>query len=178
MGRLPRLPLSIFDRSGVAGRHSLARDQLTYCDLASERQRRANDIVREMHVLMVSQVERQHSALSDAFCQVPNFGVGNWVWLYTTASTIRQGGKAARIKRCSRLNSRSIGRAPTKSLRSAPAPLATHRTVPPCEMNSSFWTSPQTYPPQMRTAVSPSSAASPAPTTTTAATRLSVFRMG
>ena len=39
MGRLPRLPLNFFDRSGVAGHQSLARDHLAYCDLASERQR-------------------------------------------------------------------------------------------------------------------------------------------
>ena len=94
MGRLPPLPLTIFDRSGVAGHHSLARDHLTYCDLASERQQRANDNVREMHALTVSRVERRNSALSDALRQVPNFAVGNWVCVYNTAFTIRQGVKA------------------------------------------------------------------------------------
>ena len=49
MGRLPRLPLTIFDRSGVDGYQSLARDHLEYYDLASEHQQRANDIFREMH---------------------------------------------------------------------------------------------------------------------------------
>ena len=34
MGRLPHLPLTIFDRSGVAGHQSLPRDHLAYCDLA------------------------------------------------------------------------------------------------------------------------------------------------
>ena len=38
MGKLPRLALTNFDRSGVAGYQSLARDHLAYCDLASERQ--------------------------------------------------------------------------------------------------------------------------------------------
>ena len=47
-----------------------------------------------MHALTVFRVERRHSAFSDALRQVPNFVVGNWVWLYTTASTIRQGAKA------------------------------------------------------------------------------------
>ena len=94
MGRLPSLPLTIFDRSAVAGHKSLARDHLEYCDLASERQQRANDIVREMHALTVSRVERRNSALSDALRQVLNFVVGTWVWLYSTASTIRQGAKA------------------------------------------------------------------------------------
>ena len=63
MGRLPRLPLTIFDRSAVVGHQRLARDHLPYCDLASERQQRANDIVREMRVLTISRVERRNSAL-------------------------------------------------------------------------------------------------------------------
>ena len=94
MGRLPRLPLTICDRPGVAGHQSLARDHLAYCYLASERQQRANDIVREMHALTVSRVERRNSALSDALRQVSNFIVGNWVWLYSTASIIRKSAKA------------------------------------------------------------------------------------
>ena len=46
MGRFPRLPLTVFERTGVAGHQSLARDRLAYCDLATDRQQRANDIVR------------------------------------------------------------------------------------------------------------------------------------
>ena len=94
MVRLPRLPLTIFDPSGVAGHQRLARDHLAYCDLAPERQQRANDIVREMHASTVSRVERRNSALSDALRQVLNFVVGNWIWPYSTASTIRQGATA------------------------------------------------------------------------------------
>ena len=41
MSRLPRLPLTIFERAGVAGLQSLARDRLAYCDLAADRQQRA-----------------------------------------------------------------------------------------------------------------------------------------
>ena len=96
MGRFPRLPLNISDRYGVAGHQNLARDHLAYCNLASELQQRANDIVREMHALTVSRVERRNSALSDALRQVPNFVVGFWAWLYNTASTIRQGAKAGK----------------------------------------------------------------------------------
>ena len=44
MGRLPLLPLIMFDRSGVADHQSLAPDHPAYCDLASERQQHANDI--------------------------------------------------------------------------------------------------------------------------------------
>ena len=36
MGRFPRLSLTVFERTGVAGHQRLARDHLAYCDLASE----------------------------------------------------------------------------------------------------------------------------------------------
>ena len=91
MGSLPRLPLAIFDDSGVAGHQSVAYDHLAYCDLESELQQRANNIVCQMHALKVSCVKRRNSALSDALRQVPNFDVGIWVWLCYTASAIRQG---------------------------------------------------------------------------------------
>ena len=71
MGRLPRLPLTIFDRIGVAGHQSLARDHLVYCDLATDRQQHAYDIVREHHALTVSRVQRLNSVLSDALHPVP-----------------------------------------------------------------------------------------------------------
>ena len=47
MGRLPRLPLAVFDRTGVVGHQNLARDHLVCCDLATDRQKRANDFVRD-----------------------------------------------------------------------------------------------------------------------------------
>ena len=64
-GRLPRIPLTIFERTGVFGHQSLARDHLAYCDLATDRHQRAYDIVSERHALTVSRVERRNSALSD-----------------------------------------------------------------------------------------------------------------
>ena len=51
MGRLPRLPLTIFDRSYGGMHQNLDRDQLAYCDLARERQQRAYKLVREQHAL-------------------------------------------------------------------------------------------------------------------------------
>ena len=36
MGRLPRLRLTVFERTGVPGHQSLARDHLAYCDLATD----------------------------------------------------------------------------------------------------------------------------------------------
>ena len=47
-----------------------------------------------MNTLTVSRVERRNSTLSDALHQAPNFVVGNWAWMYTTASTTRQNSKA------------------------------------------------------------------------------------
>ena len=38
-------------------------------------------------------MERRNSALSDALRAVPQFAVGGWVWVYNTATTIRQGAK-------------------------------------------------------------------------------------
>ena len=58
MGRPPRLPLTVFERTGVVGHQSLARDHLAYCDLATDRQQRANDIVRRHNALIVSRVNR------------------------------------------------------------------------------------------------------------------------
>ena len=93
MGRLPHLPLTIFERTGVFGHQSLARDHLAYCDLATDRQQRAYDIVREHHALTVSRVECRTSALTDALRAVPKFAVGDWVWVYNTAATTHQGAK-------------------------------------------------------------------------------------
>ena len=37
MGRLPRIPLTVFDHTGVVGHQSLGRNHLAYCDLAIDR---------------------------------------------------------------------------------------------------------------------------------------------
>ena len=56
MRRLPCLPLTIIERTGVASHQSLARDHLACGDLATDHQQRAYDIVREHHALTVSRV--------------------------------------------------------------------------------------------------------------------------
>ena len=94
MGRLLRLPVTVFDRPGVVGHQSLARDHLAYCDLATHRQKRANDIVRAHHALTVSRVNSRNSALADPLRPAPNFATGGWARVYNSASTIRQGVKA------------------------------------------------------------------------------------
>ena len=88
MGRLPRLPLTVFERTGVVGHQSLARDHLTYCDLATDWQQRANDNVRKHHALTVSHVNRRNFALADALRPAPKFAASRWVWVYNSASTI------------------------------------------------------------------------------------------
>ena len=94
MGRLPRLPLTVFDRTGVVRHQSLARDHLAYSDLTTDRQKRPNDIVRAHHAPTVSRVNRRTSALADALRPAPYFAVSGWACVYNSTSTIRQGVKA------------------------------------------------------------------------------------
>ena len=86
MDRLPRLLLTVFERKGVAGYQSLARDRLAYCDLATDRQQRAYDIVRKHDALTVSRVNRRNSALANALHPTPKFVVGGCCLLYTSPS--------------------------------------------------------------------------------------------
>ena len=91
IGRLPRLPLTVFDRSYGGLHQNLDRDQLAYCDLARERQQRAYELVREQHALADARVNGRSSTLSDALLRHPQHAAGGWVWVYNTAATIRQG---------------------------------------------------------------------------------------
>ena len=93
-GKRQRLPLTVFECTGVAGHQSLARDHLGYCDLATDRQQRANGIVRKHHALTVSCVDRRKSVLADALRPAPEFAISGWAWMYNSASTIRHGVKA------------------------------------------------------------------------------------
>ena len=113
MGRLPP-PLTVFERTRVAGHQSLARDHLAYCDQATDRQQRANDIVRKHHALNVSRVNRRNSVLVDALLPTPKFAVGGWAWVYNSASTIRQGVKANADAKVLKAKLRLTGRALTK----------------------------------------------------------------
>ena len=93
-GRLPCLSPTVFDRSGVAGHQSLTREHLVYCNLATDRQQRAHDIVRKHHALTVSRVNHRDSALTDALHPVSQFAVGGWAWVFNSAFTIHQRMKA------------------------------------------------------------------------------------
>ena len=94
MGRLPRPPLTVFECTGVTEHQSLARDHLAYCNLATDRQQSANDIVRKHHALIGSCVNLHNSDLADVLRPAPKFAVGGWAWVYNSASTIHQGVKA------------------------------------------------------------------------------------
>ena len=94
MGSLPRLPLTVFDRTGIVGRQSQTRDHLAYCDLATDRQKRANDIFFSHHALTASRFNRRNPDLVDALRAAPNSSVCAWASMYNSASTIRQSVKA------------------------------------------------------------------------------------
>eukprot|EP00752_Nemacystus_decipiens_P004782 g4353.t1 len=92
IGRTPRLPLSLFTSPNIGGHQSLDRDHLAYCDLATERQRRAYTIVRDHYAITASRLESRNSKLLAAFKR-PLYEVGGWVWVYNSAATIRQGAR-------------------------------------------------------------------------------------
>ena len=79
IGRLPRLPLTVFDRSYGGIHQSLDRDHLTYCDLARERQQHAYELVRAQHALTLARVNRRNSTFLDALLRRPKYVAGDWV---------------------------------------------------------------------------------------------------
>ena len=91
MGRLPRLPITVFDLPNIGGHQSLNQDQLPYIDLATARQQRAYRAVREFHAIYVSRLHRRNAPLMDALRLLPPFSVMGWAWIYNSAATIRQG---------------------------------------------------------------------------------------
>ena len=94
MGRLSRLPQTVYERTRIPRHQRLARKQLAFCDLSTDRQQHANDIVCKHHALTVSRVNRRKSALADALHPASTFAVDGWAWFYNSASTIRQRVKA------------------------------------------------------------------------------------
>ena len=86
IGRLPRLPLTVFDRFYGGAHQSLDRDHFAYCDLARGRQQHAYELVREQHALTVARVNGRNSTLSDALLRRPKYVAGGWVWVYNTCA--------------------------------------------------------------------------------------------
>ena len=174
MGRLARLPLTSFDRTGVVRHQSLALDHLAYCDLVNDRQKRGNDVVRAHHALTVSRVNRRNSALDDALRPAPNFAVGGWAWVNNSASTNRHGEKANCDANVLKANSRLIGHACTRSWTSVPVPPPRPQTARRSAEISSIWISFPTCPVRTLVGVRPSSDANSVPTLTTA----EIYRRG
>ena len=88
--RLSCLPLAIFEHRYARGHQSLARDYLEYCDLATDRQRRAYALVRETtHALTTSHLERRNSVLSKVLKEppLPIYTIGGWVCMYGSTTT-------------------------------------------------------------------------------------------
>ena len=108
----------------------MAHDHLAYSDLSNDRQQRAYDLVREHHVLAVSRMDRRNSALSDALRPVPKFAVGDWVWVYNTAATIRQGTKTDTDTKVLKAKFSLNWTGPCKVLTVGPGTPADTRTVP------------------------------------------------
>ena len=90
LNRLPRFPPTVFDNIYARGHQSLARDQLEYVDLATDRQKRSYQLVRDQHALNTAKIERSNSALTEALRKTPIYTAGLWVWIYNSAATIRQ----------------------------------------------------------------------------------------
>ena len=93
IGRLPRLPLSVFEPENIGGHQSLDCDHLVYINLATDRQQLAYSLVRELHRLTVSRLQRRNAPIMAALLASPPFSVGGWAWVYNSASTIRQGAR-------------------------------------------------------------------------------------
>ncbi len=91
IGRLPRLPLSVFEPDNIGGHQSLDRDHLAYINLATDRQQRAYSLVRELYSITTSRLQRRNAPIMAALLASPPFTVGGWAWVYNSASTIRQG---------------------------------------------------------------------------------------
>ena len=149
MSRLPRLPLTISECTGVFGHQGLAHDHLAYCDLATDRQKRTYDIVREHHALTVSRVERRHSAVTNALRGVLTCAVGGSVWVYNTAATIRQGAKTNTDIKALKAKLSLNWTGPYKFLVVGPCTSLTPRTAPLSALSSYIGIYPPTCPARM-----------------------------
>lgn len=62
--------------------------------MAADGQWRSFVLVREQHSANIARTELRTFALPDGLRQVPIDAIGGWLWVYNTATTIRQGSKA------------------------------------------------------------------------------------
>ena len=124
IGHLPRFPIAILEHSTLAGNQSLDRDQLAYCDLVKDRQRRAYQLVREHDAIMFSRLARSNAKLLDTFHKRPRYTIGDWVWVYNPEATLRQG-YSRRVNDSPLMSKLSLNwTGPFKVLRVGPSPSA------------------------------------------------------
>ena len=94
IGRMPRLPQTIFERRNVGGHQSLDRDIREYHDLLSHRLRLTYDLVREQNQINLAKANSANAMLDAVMHKRPVWKVGEWVWVYNDVQTIRQGASA------------------------------------------------------------------------------------
>ena len=156
----------------------LARDCVAYCDLAADRQQRANDIVRKRHALTVSRVNRRNSALADALHPAPKLAVGGSAWVHNSASTIRQGVKANTEANVLKVKLELNGTGPYKFLPVGPCASTETPDGWPLGDNLPYLDLPSDLPVRMLAGAWRWNAASPLPTPTTEVTCPTIYRRG
>ena len=109
MGRLLRLPLTLFDLSNTSRIQNLDRSQQVCCDFATGHHQHSCRVVHEHHTVTVSCTERRIAPVTDALRQFPPFAIGGWVWIYNSAPTIRHGAKKGTYAAVLKTNSLSTG---------------------------------------------------------------------
>ena len=166
MGRFPHLPITIFERIGVAGRQSLPRDHLTYHDLATVN-------------TTPSQLLAWNAATQPSPTPCTRFPNSPFSCGCGCTMRLPPCGKARRRTRTpwfSRTSSHSIGQVPNKPSQLAPAPPLTQRTVLLWALSSNIWIYPPTCPARMLDGAFRYNAARPVPTSMTMATCRSICR--
>ena len=88
---MPRLLITIIDECVVKGHTGEKQDQLLYLNIVRERQQRAFELVQESHLIAMSKFQRSNAKLLAILHKLPNFEVGNWVWIYNSQATVGQG---------------------------------------------------------------------------------------
>ena len=172
IGWRPRIHLTIFERTGIVGHQSLAGDHLAYCDVATDRQQGASDIVREHHALTVSLAWNATTQPSLTHCaRFPKspFAVGCEYAIRLPPSAKAR--RRTRTPRSSTPSSRSTGWTPTVSSQLALLPPPTPRTALPWVLSSYILDLPSDMPGSDVVGAFRYNASSPAPTPTTMAWR-------
>ena len=148
-GRLPRLPLTVFERVGVTGHQSLARDQPGLLRPGYRPTAARERCCSQTPCPHRSRITRRNSALTDAQRPVPKFAVGGWAWVYNSPSIIRQGMKANTDAKVLKAKLALNWTGPYKVLEVGPCSSVDTRTAPHSAITSSTWISLPTCPVRM-----------------------------